>query len=93
MRLGSSWFWFSITNLPNYQITKLPDGSGAVAQLGERLVCNQEVTGSIPVSSTKTKYLVISTWYLAKPDARIFHDLLVLSSQHLAMTTKLNTNY
>ena len=25
---------------------------GAVAQLGERLVCNQEVTGSIPVSST-----------------------------------------
>ena len=26
--------------------------SGAVAQLGERLVCNQEVTGSSPVSST-----------------------------------------
>ena len=26
---------------------------GAVAQLGERLVCNQEATGSIPVSSTK----------------------------------------
>ena len=25
---------------------------GAVAQLGERLVCNQEATGSIPVSST-----------------------------------------
>ena len=66
---------------------------GAVAQLGERLLCKQEVTGSIPVSSTKTKYLVISTWYLAKPDARILHDLLVLSSQHLAMITKLNTNY
>jgi hypothetical protein len=28
-------------------------GLGAVAQLGERLVCNQEATGSIPVSSTK----------------------------------------
>jgi hypothetical protein len=28
------------------------DGFGAVAQLGERLVCNQEATGSIPVSST-----------------------------------------
>ena len=28
--------------------------SGAVAQLGERLVCNQEATGSIPVSSTKS---------------------------------------
>ena len=27
-------------------------GLGAVAQLGERLVCNQEATGSIPVSST-----------------------------------------
>ena len=27
-------------------------GIGAVAQLGERLVCNQEATGSIPVSST-----------------------------------------
>ena len=26
---------------------------GGVAQLGERLVCNQEATGSIPVSSTK----------------------------------------
>ena len=25
---------------------------GALAQLGERLVCNQEVTGSIPVRST-----------------------------------------
>jgi hypothetical protein len=28
-------------------------GLGAVAQLGERLVCNQEATGSIPVSSTR----------------------------------------
>ena len=26
---------------------------GAVAQLGERLICNQEVVGSIPISSTK----------------------------------------
>jgi hypothetical protein len=26
---------------------------GAVAQLGERLVCNQEVIGSIPISSTR----------------------------------------
>ena len=26
--------------------------NGAVAQLGERLVCNQEVVGSIPISST-----------------------------------------
>ncbi len=27
-------------------------GRGAVAQLGERLVCNQEVVGSIPIGST-----------------------------------------
>jgi hypothetical protein len=29
---------------------------GAVAQLGERLVCNQEATGSIPVSSTNFSF-------------------------------------
>ena len=29
---------------------------GAVAQLGERLVRNEEVSGSIPLSSTKTLY-------------------------------------
>jgi hypothetical protein len=34
-------------------------GLGAVAQLGERLVCNQEATGSIPVSSTKFRYQVL----------------------------------
>jgi hypothetical protein len=28
-------------------------GCGAVAQLGERLVRNEEVSGSIPLSSTK----------------------------------------
>jgi hypothetical protein len=27
---------------------------GAVAQLGERLICTQEVVGSIPISSTST---------------------------------------
>jgi len=29
-------------------------GYGAIAQLGERLLCKQEVTGSIPVGSTST---------------------------------------
>ena len=28
------------------------ESSGAVAQLGERLICIQEVVGSIPISST-----------------------------------------
>jgi hypothetical protein len=31
---------------------KLRTGTGAVAQLGERLICIQEVAGSIPTSST-----------------------------------------
>src|ERR1700693_169954 len=35
-------------------------GYGAVAQLGERLVCNQEATGSIPVSSTRKT--VVGRW-------------------------------
>ncbi len=30
------------------------DEGGELAQLGERLVCNQEVTGSIPVFSTNS---------------------------------------
>ena len=29
-----------------------PSGTGAVAQLGERLLCKQEAVGSIPSSST-----------------------------------------
>ena len=29
---------------------------GAVAQLGERLLCKQEVVGSIPSSSTRIRY-------------------------------------
>ena len=31
--------------------------TGAVAQLGERLICIQEVAGSIPTSSTKLELL------------------------------------
>jgi hypothetical protein len=30
--------------------------SGAVAQLGERLICIQEVAGSIPTSSTSLSF-------------------------------------
>ena len=35
--------------------------SGAIAQLGERLVCIQEVCGSIPHSSTITAILLNAT--------------------------------
>ena len=31
--------------------------NGAVAQLGERLICIQEVVGSIPISSTILRYV------------------------------------
>ena len=42
------------TRLPTLQLVVvlcLPLNPGAVAQLGERLVCNQKVAGSIPVGS------------------------------------------
>ena len=38
---------------------------GELAQLGERLVCNQEVTGSIPVFSTKLAEVPRSTHQVA----------------------------
>ena len=34
--------------------TRPGQNAGAIAQLGERLLCKQEVTGSIPVGSTRT---------------------------------------
>ena len=37
---------------------------GAIAQLGERLFCTQEVSGSIPLSSTML-YLIIIDWIMA----------------------------
>ena len=39
--------------------------AGAIAQLGERLLCKQEVTGSIPVGSTRI--LVVSEMQRAGP--------------------------
>ena len=33
--------------------TRPGQNAGAIAQLGERLLCKQEVTGSIPVGSTR----------------------------------------
>ena len=38
---------------------------GAIAQLGERLLCKQEVTGSIPVGSTRN--FVLSEMQRAGP--------------------------
>ena len=36
----------------NLRKTEVGTDVGAIAQLGERLLCKQEVTGSIPVGST-----------------------------------------
>ena len=43
---GFEWFSLETNNLKRFL-------NGAVAQLGEHLLCKQGVTGSIPVSSTK----------------------------------------
>jgi hypothetical protein len=37
-----------------------PPIKGGLAQLGERLICIQEVSGSIPLSSTIKLFLIIS---------------------------------
>jgi hypothetical protein len=41
------WFFCNV-RLPDHSF-----GEGAIAQLGERLVCNQKVAGSIPAGSTR----------------------------------------
>ena len=59
LEVGSS-FWPTTSKTPN----------GGLAQLGERLPCKQEVTGSIPVLSTITQeidwsnYEVVSLSFL-----------------------------
>jgi hypothetical protein len=37
----------------------IPDPCGAIAQLGERLLCKQEVVGSIPSGSTNLSQPVV----------------------------------
>jgi hypothetical protein len=52
---------------------------GAVAQLGERLLCKQEVTGSIPVSSTRSQGIRIETGKEAKlPNAGRQTDTVII---------------
>jgi hypothetical protein len=56
-------------------------GYGAVAQLGERLVCNQEATGSIPVSSTKIAVGEYAKAHLGSPET---HGLVRVQSAAIA---------
>ena len=43
------------------RLLRIRTDSGAIAQLGERLICIQEVCGSIPHSSTIYRPLIISS--------------------------------
>jgi hypothetical protein len=49
--LGSAWL-AGRRGPESRSAGRILDGRGAIAQLGERLLCKQEVTGSIPVGST-----------------------------------------
>jgi hypothetical protein len=55
---------------------------GAVAQLGERLVRNKEVSGSIPLGSTNRMHIIFSGWGDYRPAAR----------QPIALNTTATTN-
>ena len=45
--------WTVLISLQFYDIRGEHPAKGALAQLGERLICIQEVSGSIPLGSTK----------------------------------------
>ena len=49
---------------------------GGLAQLGERLICIQEVVGSIPISSTITNYL--SYLFFENVNMKLITDQLII---------------
>jgi hypothetical protein len=51
-----------LLDLTNAHCLKAKRTHGELAQLGERLVCNQEVTGSSPVFSTIFRRTVSRQW-------------------------------
>ena len=57
-----------LTGLHVARLERWMCGCGAVAQLGERLVRNEEVSGSIPLSSTKESTQVASVYQFQTPD-------------------------
>ena len=56
-----AWIRFVASNQAAVQVF------GELAQLGERLVCNQEVTGSSPVGSTTTSEMSSGGKSIAHP--------------------------
>ena len=61
---------------PGALLIVLSEDRGELAQLGERLVCNQEVTGSIPVFSTTSCFRMLPSG--AVPEERIRKRVFVL---------------
>ena len=66
-----SFTLFNLEGTGKMYLKMVRDINGGLAQLGERLPCKQEVTGSIPVLSTKRltemiKKLIISLSFLEK---------------------------
>ena len=57
---------------------------GALAQLGEHLLCKQGVIGSIPIGSTKLsdQMMVVESWlartHFSRDEDTIFHSLRVV---------------
>ena len=49
---AACWYTRPSTRQLDDELSRLEPGCGVVAQLGERLVRNEEVSGSIPLNST-----------------------------------------
>ena len=67
--------------------TELPGKPrGAIAQLGERLLCKQEVTGSIPVGSTSSfrgQRKIAASWFSRDFAMRFVHRLFFNNSEEV----------
>ena len=66
-----------------------PSPDGAIAQLGERLLCKQEVVGSIPSGSTNTRaYLLNSRAHTFRCGTRLSAIALRNSAECAALATE-----
>ena len=65
------------------RIVILPSRTGGLAQLGERLPCTQEVSGSIPLSSTSYDFYRVVLYKLVFCDNQLNNDLIVDIAIHL----------
>ena len=66
---------------------------GAIAQLGERLLCKQEVTGSIPVGSTSTRFFQRMAKRLARDASPFVVRLLFNNSEEVKRTRFSQTGF